>query len=238
MSVGGTMAPGMARRATDLVELMDDPDCDVRLLERTYAQFRVVNRLVSGWHRLWVTRLRPVLAASDLPTLLDVGFGGGDVPVALRAWARRDGVDLAVTAVDPDPRAAAYVARRPQPDGVTFRRASSADLVAEGRRFDVVVSNHVLHHLDGPGLQQLLADSERLATRLALHNDLRRSRLAHAAYGVVTAPLARTSFLRTDGLSSIRRSHRPAELADVREGWSAEPFGPFRLLLSHAPGSR
>jgi len=227
----------LARRDTEVVELMDDPACDLRLLERTYAQFRVVNRLVSGWRGLYAGTLRPLLAAQDRPTLLDVGFGGGDISVALATWARRDGIDLAVTAIDPDPRAAAYVARRPVPAGVTFRRASSVDLVAEGRRFDVVVSNHVLHHLDDAALQDLLADSEQLATHLALHNDLRRSRLAHAAYGVVTAPLARTSFLRTDGLLSIRRSHEPAELAGVRAGWTAEPLGRFRLLLRHEPGS-
>ncbi|SEQ45088.1 class I SAM-dependent methyltransferase [Microlunatus flavus] len=226
-----------AHRDTEVVELMDDPACDLALLERTYAQFRVVNRLVSGWRRLWARELAPVLATSPRPSLLDVGFGGGDVAVDLAAWARRDGIPLEVTAVDPDPRATAYVARRPRPDGVTFRQATSHDLVEEGRRFDVVVSNHVLHHLDDDALQQLLADGERLATRLALHNDLRRSRLAHGAYGVATAPLARTSFLRTDGLRSIRRSHAPAELAGVRPGWRAEPFPPFRLLLRHdAPG--
>ncbi|GAB2580414.1 methyltransferase domain-containing protein [Microlunatus antarcticus] len=222
----------LARRETSAVELMDDPACDLTRLERTYAQFAVVNRLVSGWRRLYIATLRPVLAASPRPTLLDVGFGGGDVARCLDRWARRDGLDLAVTAIDPDPRAAAFVDRRPSGD-VTFRRASSADLVAEGRRYDVVVSNHLLHHLDPVALQALLADSERLAGRLALHSDLSRSRLAHRAYGVVTRPLARSSFLHDDGLLSIRRSYRPAELADVRPGWSARALGPFRLLLRH-----
>ena len=233
----------LAARDTAVVELMDDPACDLRLLERTYAQFAVVNRLVSGWRRLYVRTLRPLLARpgrtgpAARPTLLDVGFGAGDIPLRLAAWARRDGLDLAVTAVDPDPRALAYV-RRQGTGTVEFRRASSADLVAEGRRFDVVVSNHVLHHLDAGALQDLLADSEQLAAGLALHNDLSRSALAYGAYGVATAPLARTSFLRTDGMLSIRRSHRPAELAGVRPGWTAEPLGPFRLVLRHEPGER
>ncbi len=229
----------LARREPALVELMDDPGCDLRLLERTYAQFAVVNRLVSGWRGLYVRTLRPVLARSARPTLLDVGSGAGDIPLRLAGWARRDGLDLAVTAVDPDPRALAYV-RRTTGAGlgpVEFRRASSTDLVAEGRRFDVVVSNHVLHHLDAPALQALLADSERLAGRLALHNDLSRSAPAYRAYGLVTAPLARTSFLRTDGLRSIRRSHRPEELAGIRPGWTAAPLGPFRLVLRHEPGA-
>ena len=231
---------GLARRETSALELMDDPACDPVLLERTYAQFAVVNRLVSGWRRLYVETLRPVLAKAASPTLLDVGFGGGDIPRRLSRWASRDGIDLAVTAIDPDPRAAAYVARLGSRAGggrVEFRSASSSDLVAEGRRFDVVVSNHLLHHLDAAALQQLLADSEQLAGRLALHNDLRRSVLAHRAYGLATRPLAGSSFLRTDGLLSIRRSYRPDELVDVRPGWAARALGPFRLLLEHETGA-
>ena len=226
----------LARRETTAVELMDDPDCDPVLLARTYGQFAVVNRLVSGWRRLYVETLRPVLAAAPRPTLLDVGFGGGDIPRHLAAWAHRDGLDLAVTAIDPDPRAAAYVRRAPA-GPVAFRQAGSAELVAEGRRFDVVVSNHLLHHLDPAALQRLLADTEQLAGRLALHNDLRRSALAHHAYGLVTRPLAGASFLHADGLLSIRRSYRPDELVDVRPGWRVRPLGPFRLLLEHVPGA-
>jgi 2-polyprenyl-3-methyl-5-hydroxy-6-metoxy-1,4-benzoquinol methylase len=227
---------GLARRETTALELMDDPHCDPVLLGRTYAQFAVVNRLVSGWRRLYVSTLRPVLAASDRPTLLDVGFGGGDIPRALARWARRDGIDLAVTAVDPDPRATTHVRALPD-EGVEFRSASSADLVAEGRRFDVVVSNHLLHHLDDAALQRVLADSEQLARRLALHNDLRRSALAYRTYALATRPLAGSSFLHADGLLSIRRSHRPAELAGVRPGWTVRAAPPFRLLLQHEVGS-
>jgi 2-polyprenyl-3-methyl-5-hydroxy-6-metoxy-1,4-benzoquinol methylase len=227
---------GLTHRETAAVELMDDPGCDLRLLERTYGQFRVVNRLVSGWRRLYVTTLRPVLAATSAPTLLDVGFGGGDIPRRLAAWAHRDGIDLAVTAIDPDARAATYVQRGPR-GPVEFRRATSTDLVAEGRSFDVVVSNHLLHHLDPAALQSLLADSEQLARRLAVHNDLRRSALAHHAYAVATRPLAGSSFLHADGLLSIRRSYRPHELVGVRPGWSVRAAPPFRLLLQHDAGA-
>jgi 2-polyprenyl-3-methyl-5-hydroxy-6-metoxy-1,4-benzoquinol methylase len=226
----------LARRETSALELMDDPDCDLRLLERTYDQFGVVNRLVSGWRRLYVSTLRPVLASVPRPSLLDVGFGAGDIPRRLATWARHDGLDLGVTAIDPDPRAVAYVRRAPA-GGVEFRQATSADLVAEGRTYDVVVSNHLLHHLDPAALQRLLADSEQLAGRLALHNDLRRSALAHRAYAVVTRPLAGSSFLHADGLLSIRRSYRAQELADVRAGWTVRAAPPFRLLLEHRAGA-
>ena len=123
----------------------------------------------------------------------------------------------------------------PEP-GVTFARAGSGDLVADGRSFDVVVSNHVLHHLEPVELTALLDDSRRLARRLVLHSDLARSRPAYAAYAVLSVPLARGSFLRYDGLLSIRRSYRAGELLEAAgPGWRVEPGVPARLLLVHEP---
>lgn len=227
----------LATRDRDLRELMDDPDCDLVALRRTYAQFRVINRLVAGWRRLYCRRLRPLLAADQLTTLLDVGCGGGDVPRTLAGWAARDGLALAITAIDPDPRAYEFATSRPSGPGVTFRRCSSAELVAAAERFDVVISNHVLHHLNDVELAGLLRDSEALARRLVLHNDLARSPLAYAAYSPLSRLAGSRSFLRADGLRSIRRSHRPGELAALAPaGWRVETLFPSRLLLSYEAG--
>lgn len=231
------MSPDLRHRDTELTELMDDPACDEAALRRTYARFRVVNRLIAGWRATYRDRLRPLLAADRTTTLLDLGCGGGDLPRALHRWAAADGLRLDVDGVDPDPRAAAFVAGQPATPGVRFRQADSAALVATGERYDVVVSNHLLHHLDGATLQALLGDCERLARRLVLHSDLRRSHVAYRAWAAVAWPTARDSFLLTDGLLSIRRSYRPAELAAVvPSGWSVERQRPFRLLLSREFG--
>jgi 2-polyprenyl-3-methyl-5-hydroxy-6-metoxy-1,4-benzoquinol methylase len=223
----------MRRRASDAVEIMDLPDCDPRRLERTYRQFAAVNRALSGWRRLYSAELRPLLSAESTTTLLDIGSGGGDVAVLLARWAHRDRVKLEVTGIDPDGRAHRFAAGRPKAPGVEFRQAFSTDLVAEGRSFDVVISNHVLHHLRPAELQQLLADSQSLARRKVLHNDLRRSPLAYALFSVAALPF-RDSFIRADGLTSIRRSYRPAELSALAPpGWRVEPHPPFHQLLAH-----
>jgi len=220
------------RRAEDLVERMDDPECDLGALERTYRDFRHVNALISGWQGIWRALLRPALEGSPTPTLLDVGFGGGDIPRRIARWAARDGIRLSVTAIDPDPRAYAFATSTPA-EGVRFRQATTGDLLREGARFDVVVSNHVLHHLDG-ALPGFLGDTAALADRRVVHGDIERRRWAYTLYSAATLPVARRSFVREDGLLSIRRSYRRDELAAVAPpGWRVETRFPARLLLVH-----
>jgi 2-polyprenyl-3-methyl-5-hydroxy-6-metoxy-1,4-benzoquinol methylase len=221
----------MRRRASDAVETMDLPDCDPVRLERTYRQFAVVNRALSGWRRLYDIELRPLLSAESPTTVLDIGSGGGDLAVTLAGWAARDSLKLHVTGIDPDSRAHKFAAGRPHVPGVEFRQAHSSDLLREGRSYDVVISNHVLHHLQPAELHQLLADSQALARRKALHNDLRRSPAAYALFFVAALPF-RGSFIRADGLTSIRRSYTPAELAGLAPpGWHTEPRSAFHQLL-------
>lgn len=227
----------LAERDTRLTELMDDDACDRVMLERTLKRFGVVNRAVSGWGRVYRTRLRPVLAALDgTARLVDIGCGAGDVLRRIVRLARRDGFAVEALGIDPDERALAVAANAEELHGVTYRRARSGDLVSEGARFDLVVSNHLLHHLGGAEFDAVMSDSELLADRLCVHSDIARGRLAYAAYAVGITPLSPGSFLRTDGLRSIRRSYtRPELAAALPSGWRAERGGAFRLLAVHRP---
>ncbi|SBS72572.1 methyltransferase domain-containing protein [uncultured Microbacterium sp.] len=223
----------LATRDETLRELMDDPDCDPARLAATLHRFAVVNRLVSGWGGVYRSVLRPHLAGLGRPArVLDLGCGGGDLVARLAGLARADGLAVEWTGVDPDPRAHDVAGRWAAP-GIRFRAVDAATLVAEGERFDAVVSNHVLHHL-GTGLAAFAAESRALSTGPVLHSDIERGRLAYALYTVGITPYARGTFLRTDGLRSIRRSFRTDELAaaiaDAPSPWRIERPAPFRLL--------
>ena len=210
---------------------MDDPACDPHRLAATLRRFGVVNRLISGWGEVYRRMLAPRLVELGRPArVLDLGSGGGDVVARLALLARRDGLDVTWLGADPDARAH-EVARRHRIPGVEFRVAGSAELVAGGERFDAVISNHVLHHLAPAELREFVDDSRMLSSGIVLHSDIARSRPAYALYALGITPFAPGTFLRTDGLRSIRRSYRPTELAvALPAGWDIRTPVPFRLV--------
>lgn len=231
------MTHDLSVRAVDARELMDDPDADIAMLERTYERFRLVNALVSHPRQLYRRDIRPRARRGPI-RILDIGAGGGDVSRMIATRLRRDGLSAEITALDADERAIRWAAEHDEGAGITYRCAFAADLVAEGQEYDVVFSNHVLHHLTAPELGGLLRDSAALVREggAVVHRDIARSRVAYALYGAVTwllgGMLFRGSFIREDGLISIRRSYTTQELANaVPTGWSVRFGLPSRLEL-------
>lgn len=233
----------LAQRDELLTEVMEGPDCDPEKVRRTLRRFRVMNRFVSRWGSVYRAHLRPVFrelsgsTARDRPIrVLDIGCGGGDVLRRIMRMARRDGFEIEAIGIDPDSRAIDVAEAGRQIAGLSFRRSLSRELVEQGMTFDVVISNHLLHHLDDVELADFIHDSEVLAGSLCVHSDIRRGRTAYVLFSIAALSLAPGTYLRVDGLRSIRRSYRTDELhARLPRQWSTEPIGPFRLLaVMHA----
>lgn len=231
------MGPDLSARAVDARELMDEPDADLRMLSQTYRRFRVVNALVSRPEAVYRRDIRPRARAGRV-RILDVGAGGGDLCRALAAFLRRDGLGAEITALDPDARAMHWAEAHDAGAGIRYRCAATGEIAAAGETFDVVLSNHLLHHLTDDELSGILADTRRLvsSTGVIAHHDIARSPVAYGLFAAATLPFARNflagSFIREDGLTSIRRSYTAAELrARAPEGWTVRQGVPARLQL-------
>ena len=226
----------LSRRQPDLVEQMDRKDCDPAKLNNTYHQFSLINGLLSNWKRIYKRRIKPLLKNHPDKefTLLDIGFGGGDIPISISRWATQDGFKLKITAIETDERAFAFAKNLPETPSVTFLNCSSTDLVKQQNHFDIVISNHVLHHLDKKSMSQILEEAKQLSSSLVIFNDIERSDIGYTLFNIFSRPLFRNSFITEDGLTSIKRCYTKSELAEiVPDGWTVERSFPFRLLLSY-----
>lgn len=215
-------------------EHMDDPDCGQTKLENTYRQFSRINSLVSQWHKIYNEMILPVARAKKSTTILDIGFGGGDIPIKLARWSTQDDANVQITAIDPDKRANAFVQTLDYPDNATFIQQSIADFKSENLRFDFVISNHLIHHLSPTDFDEILKKSKSLSRQAVIFNDIRRSGLAYMLFNLSTRPFFYNSFITEDGLTSIKRSYTFKELAEVvPDNWQVQKIFPFRLLLTY-----
>jgi 2-polyprenyl-3-methyl-5-hydroxy-6-metoxy-1,4-benzoquinol methylase len=168
---------------------------------RSLRDLRFVNR--------WLGNRRSVLAAvrSQLPPggrLLDVGSASGDLLADVLSHA--PGPILAA-GLDIKPLHLRYA-----PRAVRRVVADVRALPFPGRSFDVVTASLFLHHFDADELPGLLAGLFRLARRALVVSDLRRAAVPYL-FGRACFPLLfRSRVSVEDGLISIRRGFKAAEL--------------------------
>lgn len=205
--------PDFSRRL-DVAEAMDAPDCDAAMLMRTVAQFRGINRLVSRYRTLL---RRHVLADMQKDParayhLVDLGAGACDIAVWLLRRARRLGLRLRVTALDADPRVAAWAREWTAGEaGLTVVCAGAAEFP----RFapvDYVFANHFLHHLDDHAVRGILRQVQATAVRGFVLADIHRGWGAYLGVTVLNGLFFRRSFAYADGRLSVRRAFVPEEL--------------------------
>jgi len=223
-----TSAP-LARDA-DAVEMMDRPASfdDIAGCLDTIGRF---NGLFGG-RRLTLRHVRDLLAAlpSDKPvTVLDVGAGAADIPMALVRWARGSGRRIRVLALDRDGAtlkyARGYAAAYPE---ITLIQGDALALPVRPGSVDLVISAMTLHHLRPEEATRYLAGMDAAARLGWVMNDLVRSRAAHRVVWVLTRLLSRSAMARHDGPLSILRSYTPAEVVAL-----CEKAGLFDVKVVH-----
>lgn len=224
----------LGKRKPELIEEMDRANCDVTKLHNTYKQFHYINSLLSKWKYIYIHEIKPVLLSQTSTSLLDIGFGGGDITRSIEKWATSDGFDINITAIDPDQRAYKYCKKTYPGSDIKWKQCRSTDLVADGKKYDIVISNHVLHHLKDDEVLKLLEESEQLSTQKVLFNDIERSAIGYLLFNGISRLFFHNSFITKDGLTSIRRSYKSSELRKLTpNNWNVKRSFPFRLFLIH-----
>jgi SAM-dependent methyltransferase len=190
-------------------EILDDPATDAGVRERSLRDVRRSNALLGGLRAALaeVTRLLPLLGANG--TLLDVGTGLADIPLAARERARERGISLVALGVD-EAEALSRITRR------TLDGSACADARAlpfSDDSIDLVTCSQLLHHFADAEIPQVLRELDRVARRHVVVSDLRRSWLAAVGFWLVSWPLGFHRVTRHDGVLSVLRGFTADELS-------------------------
>ena len=99
--------------------------------------------------------------------------------------------------------------------------------------FDFVFANHLLHHLTDAQVVALLNRLDGTGVRCYILSDIARSRFAWHSFRLAVTPFAHSSFIVSDGLTSILRSFTVAELnLLLREAPLQNPVEVLSMFLS------
>ncbi len=211
-------------------EQMDAPDLDPAIYEQVLHDLARVNRWTfTAWPS--IAFLRRALGSARHFSLLDVGFGDGDVLRAIARWARKRGIDAQLVGVDLNEKSL-----------LAARNATPADLPIDYRagdyrdqpeRFDFIISSQVTHHMTDAQLMAFLHHMEAKATKGWLICDLHRHGFAHWGFPILARLLRVHRIVREDGQLSIARSFRQADWIDLM-GEAGIPADQVRIVRRFA----
>jgi len=192
-------------------ELMDDPALDAAAHRHALNGLARLNSASFAAESIW-RELRRRVPTADRISLLDVATGSGDIPLALRRLARRDGVELELTLCDVSRGALDQASARAKSMGVTIRTVeidALADDLPTG--FEAATCSLFLHHLDADDVCTLLAKLARSADHVVI-SDLCRSRRGIALAAVASRAMTRSRVVHTDAVLSARAAWTPGEM--------------------------
>jgi len=219
---------------------MDGPDLDSATYQRVLTDLAEVNR--------WTFAARPTIAfiaraigEAKRFTLLDVGFGDGDLLRAIARWAEKRGIEAVLTGVDLNPKSG-RVAWSATPDRFNIEYLTGdyrdhVEAVEPRGGYDLIVSSLVAHHMSHQQLLDFLRTMERHAVRGWQINDLHRHRFAYLGFPLLARLMGWHRIVREDGQLSIARSLRPEEWppllaeAGVDADVTVGRFFPFRICV-------
>jgi ubiquinone/menaquinone biosynthesis C-methylase UbiE len=202
------------KRLAGAVELIDGPLDDPRTLRDNLRDMGRANRFAGG-ASLSRRAIRALAPPSVWISLLDVGTGGADIPLALLADARRANRRLTVTAIDSrhevlDAARAAHPNLERTPN-LTLTVADGRALPFAEASFDVAHASMVLHHLEPADAEAFLSELARVARRGIVVNDLSRRPITYVGAWLLSRVFTRNRYTRHDAPLSARRAYTLAE---------------------------
>jgi ubiquinone/menaquinone biosynthesis C-methylase UbiE len=219
-------------------EIMDDPNLDANQHRSALRGLSRINWISGSAGILW----RPLLRlARENPgqalRVLDIGTGGGDIPIRLWAKFRSAGLPVELAGADVSPTALNHAGNRADQAGAKVQ-FFALDVLREPlpQDFDVITCSLFLHHFDEEQALELLRRMGQATRRLVLVNDLIRSKTGHLLAHIAARLFTLSPVVRVDAPRSVEAAltmREALELADRAglHGASAGWRWPFRYLL-------
>lgn len=195
-------------------EIMDDFQMEGEVLREALDKIAVINRFLGGNK---VTLQGVILLIAGQPKdkiirITDIGCGNGDMLRTLAAYAKRKKLNFILTGID----ANNFTITHAKSLSLNYPNISyqCADIFEERapEACDIKLCTLTLHHFKEQEIITLLKDFQTSARLGFVINDLHRSAIAYYLFQVVCFVFRLNDMTREDGLVSILRGFKRADL--------------------------
>jgi len=199
-----------------VLEKMDDDALESAQHDRALRGLARLNRLARSHSILWPQVRRYAMqseARGKMLRILDVATASADLPVAMDAAARREGLGIEWVLCDRSEHALHRAVERATTAGLRFTTACM-DALSEPlpRGCDLVISSLFLHHIDPAQVVELLRSMRQAAGVAVGVADLDRTRLGLCFAALGAHLLSRSPIVHFDAVASVRAAHTREEI--------------------------
>lgn len=218
-------------------EWMDSPVLSPQALKQALQEIQWVNRHLNGTRVLLQALAHLIGSVPQCHySVLDLGTGSADIPIAMVQWGEKRGIGFEVVALDNNTIALAFgkevVGGYPE---ITLVEADAMRLDYPPNRFDFVTCSMFLHHLPTSQAVVLLQHMARIARIGFIVNDLERHFLAYWGIRLLGKLTAKSPVFQHDAPLSVLRGFTIQELKHLGElaglsGLQVYRRFPFRIV--------
>lgn len=196
-------------------ERIDSYDLPIVDFEQSFSDIRRINRFLGG--TAVVRRELEALVVSDQTvTMLDLGTGTADIPLAMIRRTRSHGGRIQAVALDANPTIIQIAKREANGDpDLKLMVGNAVQLPFADGSFDFVTCSLTFHHFSDSVAVSTLREMHRVARHALIVNDLQRGYLPACLIWLLTRLARMHSLTRHDGPLSVMRSRTLAEYRDL-----------------------
>lgn len=205
----------MFRQRSQQREIIDDLSyCDPLLINNLQEMEKINDWL--GYHRILIKGVKKVytkykFALNKKIVLADMGCGSADALRVIDGWMQKNSLNCDLIGVDANEFVLKYAAERSIGYRIKFEQRNALAQIKE-KHYDIVIVNHLCHHLNNFELINLLKnliDQTRVAIII---NDLHRHVLAYLGIKLLAKIFNFSMLTKHDGPLSVLRGFRKNEL--------------------------
>lgn len=196
-----------------LPEVLDGESVALADYQRCLADLAVVNR-VTLTHRptlRWLAQATKALPAGAKFSVLDVGFGDGDLLREIARWADRRGLKAQLTGIDLNPRSATAARGATPPELDIEYRTGDVFSYRPDEPVDFIVSTQFAHHLSDNEIVEFLIWLDANSASGWHIADLHRHPFPYYGFPILARLMRWHRIIRSDGAISIARAFRRAD---------------------------